>query len=337
MAKLRWLTDRLSFWWEAIRSAVWLFVFIGWTVFCFVTQIRDNFLSADRVKKLSTLEVVAKFNWHTWLIGVLVILLLATLEGAYRVHRRRLAATEGTLNDQIGSITSIAEKGRHDHEIAGLKNAHLEKENERLKNEEKSAENYVAYLESRLAPRLELLFEDKTPFVEYVQERGRIGKNGYWKVFRVGVKNTSEDQLRGVTVELEHFETLRRTFESVPLRRMYDVGEVIQREQIYDAPQQAQFSVRPGRTAYVDVVMREMHPAQGTNHKDTILCFTKTFNFVNSIGLMEPLTVTVIASADGAQPERKQFIIYIDDEDQLQMKEADQAASSQNVGSIPSS
>ena len=52
---------------------------------------------------------------------------------------------------------------------------------------------------------------------------------------------------------------------------------------------------------------------------------------------MEPLTVTVIASADSAQPERKQFTIYIDDEDQLQMKEADQAASSQNVGSMPSS
>jgi hypothetical protein len=320
--RFRWLTERLAFWWEAVRSAVWLFVFAGWTVFCIGTQIRDNFLSPDQQKKLSTLQVIAKFNWHTWLIGVLVILLLATLEGAYRVHRRRLVATEGKLNDQIMSFTSLAERARHDHEIVGLKNAHLEKENERLKEEEKSAESYVEYLKSQLAPKLELLYEDQIPFVEYVQERGRIGKNGYWKVFRVGVKNLSEDQLHGVTVELEHFETAKRTFENVPLRLMYDVGEVIHRQQIYDAPQRAEFSVRPGRTAYVDVVMREMHPAQGRNSKDTILCFTKTFNFVSGIGLMEPLTVTVIASAVGAKPERKEFTIYIDDEDQLQMKAA---------------
>lgn len=180
------------------------------------------------------------------------------------------------------------------------------------------------YYGKRLAPTLELVFDDKLPFVEYVQERGRAGKNGFWKVFRVGVKNVSETQLYGVTVEIENFETEKRTYENIPLRVMHETGEFIKRNTIYDAPQQKSFSVRPGRTEYVDVVMREMHPQYEGGHKSTLLCFTKTFSIVNSIGLMKPLTITVVASAVDASPARKEFTIYLDDIDQLQMKEGEQ-------------
>ena len=39
---------------------------------------------------------------------------------------------------------------------------------------------------------------------------------------------------------------------------------------------------------------------------------------------MEPLKITVVASADDDSPTRKQFEIFIDDKDQLQMKEVEQ-------------
>ena len=180
------------------------------------------------------------------------------------------------------------------------------------------------YYRGKRTPKLELVFEDKMPFVEYVQERGRVGKSGFWKMFRVGVKNVSETQLFGVSVEVEDFETQKRTYENIPLRVMHDVGEFIQREKIYDAPQQRRFSIRPGRTEYVDVVMREVQPQRDGDHKSTLMCFIKTFNIINSIGLMEPLKITVVASADDASPARKRFEIFIDDKDQLQMKEVEQ-------------
>ena len=47
------------------------------------------------------------------------------------------------------------------------------------------------YYRGKLTAKLELVFDDKMPFVEYVQERGRVGKSGCWKVFRVGVKNVA--------------------------------------------------------------------------------------------------------------------------------------------------
>lgn len=180
------------------------------------------------------------------------------------------------------------------------------------------------YYRGKLTPKLELVFDDKIPFVEYVQERGRVGKSGFWKVFRVGVKNVSEIQLFGVSVEVENFETQKRTYENIPLRVMHDVGEFIQKEKIYDAPQQKRFSIRPGRTEYVDVVMREMHPQREGDHKSTLMCFIKTFSIINSIGLMQPLKITVVVSADDASPTRKHFEIFVDDKDQLQMKEVEQ-------------
>lgn len=187
-----------------------------------------------------------------------------------------------------------------------------------------SEHDLVERYEEMLSPKLQLIFEDadKVPFVEYVQERGRVGKSGFWKVFRVGVKNISGTQLYGVSVEVENFETQKRTYENIPLRLMHDVGEFIKREMIYDAPQQRRFSVRPGRTEYVDVVMREMHPQYEGGYKSTLMCFIKTFSIINALGLMEPLTITIIASADYASPERKQFAIFLDGKDQLQMKEA---------------
>lgn len=94
-----------------------------------------------------------------------------------------------------------------------------------------------------------------------------MGKSGFWKVFRVGVKKVSEIQLFGVRVEVENFEAQKRTYENIPLRVMPDVGEFIQKEKTYDAPQQKRFSIRPGRTEYVDVVMREMHPQREGDHK----------------------------------------------------------------------
>jgi hypothetical protein len=319
-SRFGWLTERLSFWWEAIRSAVWLFVFLGWTVFCFATQIRDNFLPPNQQKRLGTLDVLARFNWRTWLIGVLVILVLATLEGAYRVHRRRLTATKKEHSDKLNAATQLAERASHNYDLESLKTTHLRKENERLSEEVQAGDKWIASLRERLAPRLQILFENTLPFVEDVQERPRVGKSGTWVIYRVGIKNLSSAELYGVTVELEDFHTLKRSYEGVPLRLMHETGELISRERIYDAPQNARFNIRPERTVYVDVVMRERHPAQGSNHKTTLLCFTKTFNFINSIGLTEPLVITIVASAVDAQPDRRRFKIYLDDQDQLQME-----------------
>jgi hypothetical protein len=198
------------------------------------------------------------------------------------------------------------------------------REQERLSQEQEEAKSNIAYLRSIIEPKLEIMFEEKEPYVEYVQERGRIGRNGFWKIYRVGVKNLSGDELYSVSVELENYEA--RNFENVPFRVMHNVSP----------PYRESFSMRPLRSEYVDIVMRAIEAEKGSGHKATLLCFTRSFGLANNIGLSKPVPLNIIASAAGAQPCRRRFTLYIDEKDQLQMKPADDELASDG-GEAPSS
>ncbi len=270
-------------------------------------------------------ERVAKQNvpLYLYLIITLLFIVLACFLAWKDAHNEMRVMQAVAEKDQAILKSQV--------EIKDIQLKYATSDQEKLSQEHEEAKEYIAQLEERLAPKLDILFEEKIPYVEYVQERGRIGRGGYWKVYRVGVKNISEDELFGISVEIENFETQHRTYENIPLRMMYDVG--------LRGTARERFSLRPERTQYVDVVMREMHPEQGRDFKSTVMCFTKQFEITNDIGLMEPITLNLVASANGAKPCRKQFVVYVDDEDQLQMKPSgDEAIQSlQKVGSTPSS
>lgn len=255
---------------------------------------------------LGVWERVAKQNvpLYLYLIITLLFVVLACFLAWKDAH------------NEMRVMQAVAEKDqailKSQMEIKDIQLKYAANDQGKLSQENEEAKEYIAHLEERLAPKLDILFEEKIPYVEYVQERGRIGRGGYWKVYRIGVKNMSEDELYGVSVEIENFEMQRRTYESIPLRMMHDVGPRV-------TPRES-FSLRPDRAQYVDVVMREMHPEQGREYKSTVMCFTKEFEITNNIGLAEPITLNLVASAKGAKPCRKQFVIYVDEQDQLQMK-----------------
>lgn len=309
-ARFSWLTERLKFWREALGRTMWLLILAIWTLFTHAATIRDNFLLPEAQKALGTRDLIARLDWRTWLLGVLVIALAATLEGAYRVYQKRLAEKDRQYKNELDPIKTSLATLEHGKALLALEGENLRREVQRLTEEYENAKEMVDYLEERRAPKLEILFEDKEPYVEYVQERGRIGRSDFWKIYRVGVKNICEDELYSVSVELEGFKAQGRTFEGIPLRMMYDVGQ----------NPRADFSLRPDRIQYVDIVMRQKHPTTTDGVKLTLMCFTRQFEFVNHIHIAEPTTINVVASAAGAKPCRRQFVIYIGEQDELQMK-----------------
>jgi hypothetical protein len=324
MAKRNWLIKRLKFWGESLGRVMWLLILAAWTLFSNATTIRDNFLSTESQKAWDTLGLIPKWGWRTWIIGVLVIALAATLEGAYRAHRKHLAEKDKQHKDELEPIKTSMTMLQHEKDLLVLGTSNLQKDMERLVEEGEKAKSYIASLEDILAPKLEVLFEDEKPYVEHVQEPARIGKRGYWKIIRIRVKNTSGDQLYGITVELDDYED--RNFTNVPFRMMHNVSPPIRES----------FSLSPYRSEYIDIAMRAMEAEKGTGYKPTELCLTRMFGFTNSISLAEPRTLNLIVSASGAQSCRKRFILYVDEKDQMQMKLSEDQ-SFQNEGSTPSS
>jgi hypothetical protein len=92
---MQWLKNRAHFWRRSL-SLWWIAVLAIWTVFSNAATIRDNFLSSDLQTKLSTSALLPNWGWQGWLIGLLIIGLIATLEGSYRVH----------VVEQAGRITA---------------------------------------------------------------------------------------------------------------------------------------------------------------------------------------------------------------------------------------
>jgi hypothetical protein len=91
------LANVLGPWW------VWTLLLI-WTVFSGATTVRDNFLKAKYRRRWSTLRMIPRVRWYGWVIGVLVIVLLAATEGAFRAWRsehREVVAARKELHDKL--------------------------------------------------------------------------------------------------------------------------------------------------------------------------------------------------------------------------------------------
>ena len=69
---------------------MWLILFFIWTGITIATDIRDNFLSPEIRQAWETRAVLRwlpAWDWHVWLMGVLVIAVLALFETTFRVRR----------------------------------------------------------------------------------------------------------------------------------------------------------------------------------------------------------------------------------------------------------
>jgi hypothetical protein len=74
---------------------MWLAVGVAWTLFSNAATARDNLLSAETQKALATerlLTWLPKWDWHVWLIGLLVLVILCLLDGAYRKYSKETDA-----------------------------------------------------------------------------------------------------------------------------------------------------------------------------------------------------------------------------------------------------
>ncbi len=66
----------------------------AWAIFSILASVRDNFLPDTVRDKLQVLKIIPTLPWWGWVLGVLVILLLTAMEGAYQEIRRRDAVIE---------------------------------------------------------------------------------------------------------------------------------------------------------------------------------------------------------------------------------------------------
>jgi hypothetical protein len=81
-----WLTERISFWYDAF-GLWWLLVAFIWTIFSNAATVRDNFLSTEYQQKWGTLRIMPKLSIEVWLLGILLLTLMAAMEGAFRAWR----------------------------------------------------------------------------------------------------------------------------------------------------------------------------------------------------------------------------------------------------------
>jgi hypothetical protein len=76
---------RLAFWRDAVWRRAWGIVMLIWTIFANGTTVRDNFLPKSLQEQLQALDYLPKLGWRDWLIGFLIILLIALAEGSFRL------------------------------------------------------------------------------------------------------------------------------------------------------------------------------------------------------------------------------------------------------------
>ena len=81
-----------------------------WSLFSIAATVRDNFLPLEVQQRWSTLKLLPDWRWQIWVIGVLSILLLVAMEGAYRKwdqeHRRADALKKQLQNTEKNSLLS---------------------------------------------------------------------------------------------------------------------------------------------------------------------------------------------------------------------------------------
>jgi hypothetical protein len=89
------MLDRILHWYRLLRRAVWPLIVIPIAIFGNLFAIRDEFLPAQLAAKLKMPEWLPAFPWYYWTILVLVLIVIAVLEGAFREHRDLTAQLAG--------------------------------------------------------------------------------------------------------------------------------------------------------------------------------------------------------------------------------------------------
>jgi hypothetical protein len=78
-----WLNKRIKFHKKSFR-VLWIPVMFIWGLFSNAVTIRDNFFSVQWQQRLATLSILPKWHSYLWVIGTLVIIIVALIEGSYR-------------------------------------------------------------------------------------------------------------------------------------------------------------------------------------------------------------------------------------------------------------
>ena len=179
-------------------------------------------------------------------------------------------------------------------------------------------------------PKLSISFDRTNPNcidLNYVPSGQRQVVSTY-RVFRVGIKNIGGYRLSGVEAKAD-YEWEGRSFSAIPLHQMHDANWLLHGT-----------SLNPDETLYVDVVMmKESAQDAKFSPKQTEirLCHLKPNVVRSEIGRGRH-RIPIVAYASETPPERRIFVAWVDDWNRLHFEEeTDQADSSQNVGSIPSS
>jgi hypothetical protein len=82
------VNKRIEFHKKSFRL-LWVIVAAVWTLFSNAATVRDNFLPPVWQQRLATLNLLPKWPWYVWVIGMLMIALVALLEGTFRAHGAR--------------------------------------------------------------------------------------------------------------------------------------------------------------------------------------------------------------------------------------------------------
>jgi len=178
-------------------------------------------------------------------------------------------------------------------------------------NENDTAE----YYQEKFTPKLEISFEQTPPFVECTHYGywHRTHERTYYRLIRVGVKNISGTDLYSVQVMLEGFSWNYRSFDAIPFRLKDSQWK----------PFQLSCHLNPDQTRYFDIAMVADHETPTSPH-GLILCHGGVPEVSDSIGMMERHHLTIMATSHGAQPARRRFVLYVDEERHWPHMEPDQ-------------
>lgn len=164
----------------------------------------------------------------------LIILLFGFVAGARRIHEK----TVGDINSENGSKVRelkrkyirrrrrinkkfMAERftlGQYAKDLTNVVviREGVEEENNQLKAAKLELEERVATLEEQVTPKVEILFENKSSYVEFLHYRRRGDPEAlYYRIYNIGVKNISHRNVISLRAEFT-CTCQNKSFDNIP-------------------------------------------------------------------------------------------------------------------------
>lgn len=290
-------------------------------------QLISNFISwLLPVEEQPKYQFIRLATWRVWMVAtpILTLMMLGLIvRSVLRVIAERDAAYAN-------------EKSKLESDIQ-VKDAQLEQERkaaeERLTAETSELKEAVEYLEERLTPKVEILFNDKPPYIEFqhlnISRPGRNSEILYFRIWRIGVRNIGDSNVYELQAVLscrcEH-----KSLENIPLRTRHNPTPPFR--------QHFSLSSSPDNIEYINVVMRREPDQRRANDRPVLICHAYNYESVDNRlcqgEARHEITITVFGH--DSEPRSRGFLVYINEHDLLQMEPIDNQ-SLQNVGSVPSS